>query len=73
MSTHVRSTIYFWLISGSTCTELGCPGETSSCSDHGFCVKSKQSCTCYDNWQGEGCSEPKCKGDPFMCNERGNN
>ena len=56
------------LIPGDTCTVQGCPGVDSSCSGHGLCTPGTQVCTCDSNWQGTGCEEPKCDGDPYMCN-----
>ena len=67
----ITSNTELYFISGDTCKEQGCPGVGSSCSGHGLCIQNKQICTCDNNWQGEGCEEPKCDGDPYMCNQRG--
>ena len=57
---------------GDTCTVQGCPGVGSSCSGNGLCTPGTQVCTCDSNWQGEGCDQPKCDGDPYQCNDKGN-
>lgn len=65
--------VYFFIffsLSGETCEEQGCPGESESCSGHGTCTIGTQTCMCDDYWKGEGCNIWDCPGEPD-CNKKG--